>query len=538
MSRTDSAAEPQSPTPESSLPRSSLLRVASNAASLLTTELLNKATNFLIYALIARYELGLGAFGSFSLGLLLVYVFQVFASVGLPNLLTREIAQRVARTPRLLSNALVVASLTSLLAMLAMLATPRIMCYDSTTSWIIAVLSLGLWPYAASQVFESSFRGTQRMHFIALANGIANTVKVLGAIWLLHHGYGVVELAGLLVAVRFLVLLTDVLCYFGWSGDRLVSWDRRYVRALVRRSSTFLGIDAAIAGWSAVDALILSKIMSPQEVGLYSAALQLLQPASLVYLSIVGSIFPAMCHRHRQSVCHLHGLNNSPAREQLQLYALTRWMVAFLLMLGLPTVVLIFSFADMILHLAYNDLAFMRSVPVMQIACFALIAQCFTTILGHALWAADQEGETLWIVVTNLTANLIVSGFTIYHWGLIGAAAGTLLVSFLNVLQHYLAYMKVLHKHPIDRQIINPIVAVIAMGCVIYFVPAAIADGLLATLPVSLQGLIATWLPNPQRFILAFLGTVTYAATILTWISVVHGGPRKLRDGFFAPLVS
>ena len=101
MSSTDSAAEPQPSLPQSSLPRSSLLRVVGNAASLLTTELLNKATNFLIYALIARYELGLGAFGSFSLGLLLVYVFQVFASVGLPNLLTREIAQRVARAPRL-----------------------------------------------------------------------------------------------------------------------------------------------------------------------------------------------------------------------------------------------------------------------------------------------------------------------------------------------------------------------------------------------------------------------------------------------------
>lgn len=543
MSSTDPPAEPQSASPQSAspqsaLPRSSLLRVTGNAASLLTTELLNKATNFLIYALIARYELGLGAFGSFSLGLLLVYVFQVFASVGLPNLLTREIAQRVTRAPRLLSNGLVAASLTSLLAMLAMFVTPWIMRYDPTTSWVIVVLSLGLWPYAASQVFEASFRGTQRMHFIALANMIANTGKVLGAIWLLHHGYGVVELAGLLVAVRFLVLLTDMVCYFGWSGDRLVSWDRRYVIALVRRSSTFLGIDAAIAGWSAVDALILSKIMSPQEVGLYSAALQLLQPASLVYLSIVGSIFPAMCHRHRQSMSDLQGLTTSQAREQMQLYALTRWMVAFLLMLGLPAVVLIFSFADVILQLAYNDAAFVRSIPVMQIACFALITQCFTTILGHALWAADHEGETLRIVITNLTANLIISSITIYNWGLIGAVAGTLLVSFLNVLQHYLAYMKVLHKHPIDWQIVNPIVAAVAMVCVLGFVPNAIADGLLGSLPLSLQGLIAEWLPNPQRYVLALLGVVVYAASILTLISVAHGGPRKLRDGFFAPLVS
>ena len=533
MSSTNPAAEPQS-----LLPRSSLLRVAGNAASLLTTELLNKATNFVIYALIARYELGLGAFGSFSLGLLLVYVFQVFASVGLPNLLTREIAQRAARAPRLLSNGLVAASLTSLVAMLAMLSTPWIMRYDPTTSWVIVVLSLGLWPYAASQVFEASFRGTQRMHYIALSNLVANTVKVLGAIWLLQQGYGVVELAGLLVLVRFLVLLTDIACYFGWSGARLVCCDRRYVIALVRRSSTFLGIDAAIAGWSAVDALILSKIMSPQEVGLYSAALQLLQPASLVYLSIVGSIFPAMCHRHRQSMSHSQGLTSSQAREQTQLYALTRWMVAFLLMLGLPTVVLILSFADVILQLAYNDMAFVRSVPVMQIASFALITQCFTTILGHALWAADREGDTLRIVITNLTANLIISSITIYHWGLIGAVAGTLLVSFLNVLQHYWVYLKVLHKHPIDTQILNPIIAALAMGCVICFFPNSLADGLLSYLPQSLQELIAARLPNPQRYVLALLGILAYAASILTLISVAHGGPRKLRDGFFAPLVS
>ncbi len=511
--------------------RASLLRFGGNAASLLTTDLLNKATTFVIYTQVSRY-LPATAFGRLSLGLLLVYVFQVLASVGLPNLLTREISQRGGRAPRLLSNGLVTAALTSALAMLAMLLTAWSTNYDRQTALTISLFSLGLFPFAASQVFEASFRGAQRMHFIAIANVLANVVKVVGAIYLMRLGYGALWLVGLLVLVRVLVLLVDMLLYFVWSGEKLAAWDRRYVWALLRRSSTFLGIDAAIACWSAVDALILSKFMSILEVGLYNAALQLLQPASLVYLSIVGSIFPAMCRRYR------HQAELQVTSGHAQLVGLTRWMVAFLLMLGLPAVVLILAFADVILHVAYAKPDFLRSVPVMRIACFALIAQCFTTILGHALWAADREGLTLRIVVTNLTANVIISSITIYYWGLIGAAAGTLSVSILNVLQHFVAYRKVLHQSPIDWQLLSPALAAIAMSCVIWLPPQAWADSLLTTLPLSLQSLIAQWIPNPQRYVLALLGLVTYGVTVVGLVSLSHGGPSKLRDGFFAPLVS
>lgn len=500
-----------------------LFRVAGNAASLLTTDLLNKATTFVIYALTARY-LGAQAFGQFSLGLLLVYVFQVFASVGLPNLLTREIAQRPARGPRLVAGGLVAAGLTSLLAMLAMMGTAVVMHYDRGTTAVIVVLALGIFPYAAAQVFESSFRGTQQMHLIAISNVIANTVKVLGAIWMLHQGYGILWLAGLLVVVRGLILLIDLLLYVAWSGQRFGRWHVRFVRALMRRSSTFLGIDAAIAGWSAVDALLLSKFMGELEVGLYSAATQLLQPASLVYMSIVGSIFPAMCRRSHAG--------------HVPLYQLTRWMVAFLLMLGLPAVVLIVAFSDVILLVAYADQEFLRSVPVMSIAAFALIGQCFTTILGHSLWASNREGDTLRIVLTNLIANVIISSITISIWGLVGAAAGTLLVSLLNVLQHYLAFYRVTGRQAVDWQIASPLLAGMLMAAVMWCLPSGLSESLLSYFPISLQHWVNESVPAPDRYVSGLIGVLVYASVVLGLISLAHGGPRKLRDGFFAPLVN
>ena len=504
-------------------PRAAVIRVASNAASLLTTDVLNKATTFVVYALTARY-LGPQAFGQLSLGLLLVYVFQVLAGVGLPNLLTREIARRGARAPRLVTSGLVVAGGTSLLAMGAMLATPAIMFYDSQTTWVICILACGLFPNAAAGVLEASFRGRQQMHLIAISNVLANSLKVAGAVWMLHHGFGTLWLAGWLVVIRVVVAVVDLGLYLAWSGQRLAGWDRRHGWRLVRCSATFLGIDAAIAGWSAVDALLLSKFMGELEVGLYCAATQLLQPAALVYLSIVGSIFPAMCQRFRQGA--------------QPLFKLTRWMVAFLLMLGLPAVVLMIAFADVILVTAYADPQFLNSVPVMRIAALALIAQCFTTILGHALWAANREGLTLRIVVTNLLANIIISSLTISVWGLVGAATGTLLVSLLNVLQHYLAFYRVTGRQAVDAQIMAPLLAAIAMAAVMFACPTWVTAAAWDMLPGIGQWSLQQLLAVPQRGLLAMLGLVAYAGVLLSLVSLAYGGPRQLRRSFFAPLVS
>ena len=67
-------------------PESVVARFAGNVASLLTSDVLNKATTFAIYAMVSRY-VGMHSFGQLSLGLLLLYTFQVFATIGLPTLL-------------------------------------------------------------------------------------------------------------------------------------------------------------------------------------------------------------------------------------------------------------------------------------------------------------------------------------------------------------------------------------------------------------------------------------------------------------------
>src|ERR1700749_931231 len=84
-------------------------RVVVNTMSLLTTDVLNKAATFVVYALVGRY-CGPRAFGQLSLGLTLLYTFHVLASAGRPPLITRDGAKLPRLAGSYCANAAVIVS--------------------------------------------------------------------------------------------------------------------------------------------------------------------------------------------------------------------------------------------------------------------------------------------------------------------------------------------------------------------------------------------------------------------------------------------
>ncbi len=474
-------------------------RFFGNAAALLTSDMLNKATTFFVYVLVARSIDDSGeAFGQLVLGLTLFYVFQVLATAGLPNLLTREVATRPKLTPRLIAGGLAATCLTSCIAIFGMQFIAVALQFKEETTRVIQILSFGLVPYSLALIFEAAFRGSERMHFIAISNLLANIVKVGGAVVILGAGKGILWIAGLIVAVRTLIFVSDAICYLFVARYGVAKPIRAHVQALISRSIPFLGIDIVIALWGAVDGIFLVKLMSEAEVGIYGAAGQLLQPVALVYRSIVASVFPAMCRR---------------ASEHENLHVMTRWMVAFLLLIGLPVTILLAAFADLVLYWVYGEPQFQAAVPVMRIAAFGLIAHSFTSILGHALWASGREKDTLRIVLINFLVNVLISYLFISWWGLIGAPIASLCVVALNVVQHYEALRRVVPERPLDRQVLVPLVAAAAMLLVLVLIT-----------PLN-------------RYLAALVASAIYALVATGLLVGRHGGAQNLRSGFFSPLV-
>ena len=132
-------------------------RVVVNTMSLLTTDVLNKAATFVVYALVGRY-CGPRSFGQLSLGLTLLYTFQVFASAGLPTLITRGRRQTSASCRFDCGNAAVIVSGAFLInfVILAMLVFAS--QYPRDTEKVILILGLGILPWSLATNIEAIFR--------------------------------------------------------------------------------------------------------------------------------------------------------------------------------------------------------------------------------------------------------------------------------------------------------------------------------------------------------------------------------------------
>lgn len=464
-------------------------RIISNAVSILTSDVVNRATTFVLYALVARH-LGALEFGRMSLALTLFYVFQVLAAAGLKTLVTRGVARDRTNTGLYLVNGSVIVVVFSLLSMTTLLLLVQLMNYSPATASIILLLSLGLLPYSLAAICEAVFQAWEQMHYIAYANVPVNIAKVGLAVLILARGYGLYQLGILLLACYVAIVGLEWWLMLRCIVKPRLRIDLRFSLALVKSTSTFLGIDALIAILASLNVVLLSKLTDETGVALYSAASQLLIPVTLVLQSIVLSVFPLMCKRFDLSL---------PSLKQISEY-----LIALLLAVVLPTVVGLFFLADSALLLLYSDEDFLAASGVLRIMIWSLIPTALMSVLGQVLMASLREKVTLRIVASNALGTLVVGLILVGQFGPTGAAITTLLPKIVGFVQHYLPVSRLLSGIALVRLLWQPVVASVCMAA--------------SLTALKGQGAVLT----------IVAASVVYMGVLLTLVVWSVGGPRQL----------
>src|ERR1700732_5435586 len=166
-----------------------LRKAGANALSILTSDVMNRATSFVMYALVAR-RLGAQEFGQLSLAFSLFYMFQVFAIAGLKVLVIRQVAKDRSQTSLYFINACMIVAVSSFSSAVALFAFVHLMHYPASTTLVALLLSLGLLPTAISAVCEGIFQAWEKMHLIAWVNIPVNLARIVCTFLLLTKGQG------------------------------------------------------------------------------------------------------------------------------------------------------------------------------------------------------------------------------------------------------------------------------------------------------------------------------------------------------------
>jgi O-antigen/teichoic acid export membrane protein len=470
-----------------------LRKASGNALAILTSDAMNRVTSFVLYALVARH-LGTREFGQLSLALTLFYVFQVLAVAGLKTFTVRQVTKDRAQTRLYFINGFAIVGFSSLVSLALLFAFVRFMHYPADTTLVILLMSLGLFPYAISAICEGIFQAWERMHLIPYVNVPVNVAKVGCAFFLLTRRSGLYVVVLILLSSLLAAALLEVwilLRKFPWQPASL---DSGFCLATFRSAVTFLGIDSTIAVMSSLNVLLLSKLATETEVGLYSAATQLMVPLLLVYQSIGQSVFPLMCR------------NVEPGFQSLK--RISEQVMEILLILALPAVAGLYFLGDWALSILYRNPAFQQALPALRIVAWVLISQVFTSVLGQVLVASHREKVTLRIVAVDTLCNLAIGWPLIRFFGLRGAAIALLLTRLVDCCQHYIPVSRLFSGIPVAKIIWKPIVAGICMTAYFLF-------------------------PSNQAGVLrGASATAIYSAALIVLTIWACGGVRQFRDKY------
>lgn len=446
-----------------------LRKIGGNALSILTSDMMNRVSSFVLYALVGRH-LGAHEFGQLSLALTLFYIFQVLAAAGLKTLTIRQVAKDRSQTRRYFLNGCLIVTFSSLGSLTVLFTLVRLMHYPAGTTLVILVLSLALFPYAVSAICEGVFQAWERMHYIAYVNVPVNIAKIAGAILLLSKNQGLYAIILVLLFSFFAAAGIEVWILLRRLPAPRASVSIPFSLTTVRSSVTFLGIDGTIAVMSSLNVLLLSKLATEVDVGLYSAASQLMVPLLLIYQSFAQSIFPEMCRKA------------GPGCRNLK--RLAEQAIEVLLVLALPAVAGIFFLGHWALSVLYRNPAFQQSFPALRIMAWTLIFQVFTSVLGQVLVASHREKVTLRIVAVNALINLCVGWPLVSFFGVGGAAIALLLTRLADCWQHFIPVARLFSGIPIAKIIWKPVVAALGMGAYLAVTTnlTAVVRGVSATL--------------------------------------------------------
>jgi O-antigen/teichoic acid export membrane protein len=348
----------------------------------------------------------------------------------------------------------------------------------------VSTLALAVPFYSLSMITEAVIKGKQEMHLIPVGNFPGNAVMVFGSLAVLWLGYGVLAVASVVVISRILTCYTLhklAMDLFKNQPARRVRWTLAW--CLLYFSRIFLWSDGIAALGASLYGLLLSKCASEREVGMLSAAFQLLQPIQILYRSVGHSAFPALV--------------TAAKTGQQAVAALAHRILSHMLRLSFPACVTVFLFAGEILNLVYGSKGFGDAAMVLQILSLSLLLEPLNPILGHALWAVGAERNVFRIVVVNVFSSILLGLPLIGSFGLTGAACGTLLGSILSTGLHYWTF---------ERRIGNPMLLL----------------EVLRTLPVSLVAIaIILFCPWPKLAVWAvamlIYGSWTFAIAPNTW---------------------
>lgn len=359
--------------------------------------------------------------------------------------------------------------------------------------WLVGV---SLVPGALLVIGESAFVSQERLGRVAALSIGENLVRTCVWLVLLVLGYGLTALFLALAILRALTLLA----YYGPPDLRPVlrfgRCRRDAVAGLLGSCPIFLGILVLAATINRLDFIMLSRLGTLEQVGLYSAPYKVYETALMVPSVLALALFPAFATTFATSERHFEHL----VRQSLRVC----------LTAGVPCAIALSFLADLLMVALFGSV-FQTAAPVLVILAVGPVLVAMDQCLTMAMLASGRERLDLRVLACACGYYAIALRMLIPAMGIDGAALATASAAAVQVAVRYRLVRTRLGMRSMADVAWRPVVAGVLMA----------ATGW-ATRPASLIGAL-------------FLGSAVYAATLALLRAVTRADVQWIRRALERP---
>lgn len=431
---------------------------------------------------IAMRVLGPFGFGVYSTGASLVEVGRIVASAGLDYLVAREVASDPSRASSVASHAAAVKVGTGALTYLLLIAIVIALDYPPAVLGVVLVLGTALFFENLSDVLDAVFQGTERMQVTTQAFAVSSLFLLVSGAAALWGGLG---LPGYVACFALSFVLRFVVMVVAGRRAELVSLQLRglhasELRRMVRRGVPLLGATVLALVFHRMDILMLGKMVTPQEVGLYAAAVRVVDVVVLLPRVLATAVYPALRKRTDVSL---------PSAVELVSQA-TRVSLVLCSVVGL----VVWLMAPLALRLM-GDVEFLPATDALRILSWGIVLQGGAHMVARLLLALEAERDFALVAGASLLLNLVLNLVLIPRLGIDGAALATLASYGLNLALYFFAVARRGCSIPLHHAVLGPIGAGVAaaataqqLGGASWWMVASAMVGAWAVVLVALRG--------------------------------------------------
>lgn len=395
-----------------------LRKAVGNTGWLLFDRIIRMVIGVTVGAWVARY-LGPARFGELTYIIAFIAFFQVIAGLEADGFIARDIARNQGDTSVILGTSLRLRIVSGIICWLIAIAMMYLFHSDDRQLCLMTIIVGAMLVFQASDTVDVWFESQSQSKRSVLAKLASYLFSNGIRIFLLLTKAPLIAFAGVICLESGALAIALFVAYRRFPADGRWQADMAQTKKLLHLCWPFVATGVMITAYMRIDQIMLKEMLGEKELGIYAAALPLVQVWNVIPATLVASLAPFVARMK----------SRGETEYQDALVILFRFFaIVALLGAGLTAVL-----SPWIVNLLYGA-QFQSSAAVLSVLVFVIVF--IFQGMAQKLWVINNDVRIASLVATFLAAllSIIANLFLIRKFGIMGAVYSYLLAQGASVM--------------------------------------------------------------------------------------------------------